>query len=119
MEKKILKMNSRLVKQYKLTHLMEGKNKSDESCSISCMDGFWETRSYIACDCECMMHNYSENVYFAIGKEGEGGTTYSQSSSEGDRRRGEGRYKLVGMGGNAFSLGGGGHWQHRRHQTVG
>ena len=105
--------------QYQLTHRMEGKNKSDASCSIACIDGLRETQSYIACDCECMTHNFFEKVYFAIGEEGAGGKEYSQSSSGGDKRKGEGRYKLVGMGGKDFSLGGSGQRWHQRHQKVG
>ena len=40
-----------------------------------------------------------------IGEEGGGGTECSHSSSGGDRRRGDSRYKPVGMGGNTLFLG--------------
>ena len=50
------------------------------------------------------MHNFFETVYFAIGEEGGGGTECSHSSSGGDRRRGDGRYKRVRMGGNTLFL---------------
>jgi hypothetical protein len=38
-----------------------------------------------------MRRNFFENVDFSIGEEGAVGTEYSQSSWEGDKRRGEDR----------------------------
>ncbi len=78
---------------------------SDASFSISCIDDLGETQSCIACDCKCMRRNFFENVDFSIGEERAVGTEYSQSSLGGDKRRGEDRKILVGMGGKALSLG--------------